>query len=50
MKRTGLLWKAGDAAEARDRPLGGYLGGIMNTLAPEPGIPSQQGPDAQTVD
>jgi glyceraldehyde-3-phosphate dehydrogenase (NAD(P)) len=27
-----------------------HKGGIMNTLVPEPHIPSHQGPDAQTVD
>jgi glyceraldehyde-3-phosphate dehydrogenase (NAD(P)) len=31
-------------------PWESHLGGIMNTLVPEPEIPSHQGPDAQSVD
>src|SRR3546814_1305193 len=33
-----------------DLPWESHVGGIMNTLVPEPDIPSHQGPDAQSVD
>ena len=41
--RGTLLWRATDPSES-------HLGGIMNTLVPEPEIPSHQGSDAQSVD
>lgn len=51
LKRSGLLRRArGTLLRRATDPWESHLGGIMNTLVPEPGIPSHQGPDAQTVD
>jgi glyceraldehyde-3-phosphate dehydrogenase (NAD(P)) len=51
LKRAGLLKKArGTLLRRATDPWESHLGGIMNTLVPEPAIPSHQGPDAQTVD
>lgn len=51
LKRTGLLHKArGVLLRRATDPWESHEGGIMNTLVPEPSIPSHQGPDAQTVD
>ena len=51
LKRAGLLLRArGTLLRRATDPWESHLGGIMNTLAPEPEIPSHQGPDAQTVD
>ena len=51
LKRAGLLRKArGTLLRRATDPWESHLGGIMNTLVPEPAIPSHQGPDAQTVD
>ena len=51
LKRAGLLHKArGTLLRRATDPWESHLGGIMNTLVPEPEIPSHQGPDAQTVD
>lgn len=51
LKRAGLLKKArGTLLRRATDPWESHLGGIMNTLVPEPDIPSHQGPDAQTVD
>jgi glyceraldehyde-3-phosphate dehydrogenase (NAD(P)) len=51
LKRAGLLRKArGTLLRRATDPWESHLGGIMNTLVPEPDIPSHQGPDAQTVD
>jgi glyceraldehyde-3-phosphate dehydrogenase (NAD(P)) len=51
LKRAGLLKKArGTLLRRATDPWESHLGGIMNTLVPEPVIPSHQGPDAQTVD
>ena len=51
LKRAGLLRRArGTLLRRATDPWESHLGGIMNTLVPEPGIPSHQGPDAQTVD
>ena len=51
LKRAGLLRKArGTLLRRATDPWESHLGGIMNTLVPEPVIPSHQGPDAQTVD
>lgn len=51
LKRAGLLLKArGTLLRRATDPWESHLGGIMNTLAPEPEIPSHQGPDAQSVD
>lgn len=51
LKRAGLLNRArGTLLRRATDPWESHLGGIMNTLVPEPGIPSHQGPDAQTVD
>ena len=41
--RGTLLRRATDPRES-------HLGGIMNTVLPEPSIPSHQGPDARSVD
>lgn len=40
----------GNPAATGDGPLESHAGGIMNTLVPEAGIPSHQGPDARSVD
>ena len=51
LKRAGFLRKARGALLRRATdPWESHLGGIMNTLVPEPRIPSHQGLDAQTVD
>ena len=51
LKRSGLLHKArGTLLRRATDPWESHEGGIMNTLVPEPEIPSHQGPDAQTVD
>ena len=51
LKRAGLLKKArGTLLRRATDPWESHLGGIMNTLVPEPVIPSHQGPDARTVD
>ena len=51
LKRSGLLARArGTLLRRATDPWESHLGGIMNTLVPEPEIPSHQGPDARTVD
>ena len=51
LKRAGLLRRArGTLLRRATDPWESHEGGIMNTLVPEPSIPSHQGPDAQTVD
>lgn len=51
LKRAGLLRKArGTLLRRATDPWESHEGGIMNTLVPEAGIPSHQGPDAKTVD
>ncbi|MGH7612917.1 MAG: type II glyceraldehyde-3-phosphate dehydrogenase [Gemmatimonadales bacterium] len=51
LKRAGLLRKArGTLLRRATDSWESHAGGIMNTLVPEPEIPSHQGPDAQTVD
>ena len=51
LKRAGLLARArGTIMRRATDPWESHKGGIMNTLVPEPHIPSHQGPDAQTVD
>lgn len=51
LKRAGLLKKArGTVLRRATDPWESHLNGIMNTLVPEPKIPSHQGPDAQLVD
>lgn len=51
LKRAGLLRRArGTLLRRATDPWESDAGGIMNTLVPEPEIPSHQGPDAQTVD
>lgn len=51
LKRKGLLARArGTLLRRATDPWESHLGGIMNTLVPEPTIPSHQGPDAQAVD
>lgn len=51
LKRAGLLRRArGTLLRRATDPWESHLGGIMNTLVPEPDIPSHQGPDAQSVD
>jgi glyceraldehyde-3-phosphate dehydrogenase (NAD(P)) len=51
LKRAGLLVQArGTLLRRATDPWESHLGGIMNTLVPEPSIPSHQGPDARTVD
>lgn len=51
LKRAGLLGKArGTLLRRATDPWESHEGGIINTLVPEPEIPSHQGPDAQTVD
>jgi glyceraldehyde-3-phosphate dehydrogenase (NAD(P)) len=47
---AGLLAKArGVLIRRATDPWESHLGGIMNTMVPEPKIPSHQGPDARTV-
>lgn len=51
LRRAGLLKKArGTVLRRATDPWESHLNGIMNTLVPEPRIPSHQGPDAQLVD
>lgn len=51
LKRAGLLRRArGTLLRRATDPWESDRGGIMNTLVPEPDIPSHQGPDARTVD
>lgn len=51
LKRAGLLQRArGTLLRRATDPWESHQGGIMNTLVPEPEIPSHQGPDAQSVD
>jgi len=51
LKRAGLLARArGTLLRRATDPWESHQGGIMNTLVPEPRIPSHQGPDAQSVD
>ena len=51
LKHAGLLQRArGTLLRRATDPWESDAGGIMNTLVPEPDIPSHQGPDAQTVD
>ncbi len=51
LKRVGLMGSArGTLLRRATDPWESHLGGIMNTLVPEPEIPSHQGPDAQSVD
>jgi len=51
LKRAGLLQRArGTLLRRATDPWESHESGIMNTLVPEPGIPSHQGPDAQSVD
>src|SRR3546814_10475151 len=51
VKHAGLLRRArGTRLRRATDPWESHLGGIMNTLVPEPEIPSHQGPDAQCVD
>jgi len=51
LKRAGLLRRArGTLLRRATDPWESDRGGIMNTLVPEPAIPSHQGPDARSVD
>ncbi|MGH9722847.1 MAG: type II glyceraldehyde-3-phosphate dehydrogenase [Bryobacteraceae bacterium] len=51
LKRAKLLQRArGTLLRRATDPWESHEGGIMNTLVPEPEIPSHQGPDAQSVD
>src|SRR5690625_2090166 len=51
LKRASLLKKArGTLLRRATDPWESHMNGIMNTLVPEPEIPSHQGPDAQSVD
>ncbi|MDP3720097.1 MAG: type II glyceraldehyde-3-phosphate dehydrogenase [Acidobacteriota bacterium] len=51
LKRAGLLRRArGTLLRRAADPWESHDSGIMNTLVPEPEIPSHQGPDAQSVD
>lgn len=51
LKRAGMLVKArGTLLRRATDPWESHLGGIINTLVPEPQLPSHQGPDAQLVD
>ena len=51
LKRAGVLRRArGTLLRRATDPWESHESGIMNTLVPEPEIPSHQGPDAQTVD
>lgn len=51
LKTAGLLKRArGTLLRRATDPWESHEGGIMNTLVPEPDIPSHQGPDAQSVD
>lgn len=47
---SGLLARArGVLIRRATDPWESHLGGIMNTMVPEPTVPSHQGPDAQTI-
>ena len=51
LKKAGLLRRArGTLLRRATDPWESHESGIMNTLVPEPEIPSHQGPDAQSVD
>jgi glyceraldehyde-3-phosphate dehydrogenase (NAD(P)) len=51
LKNAGLLRRArGTLLRRATDPWESHESGIMNTLVPEPDIPSHQGPDAQSVD
>lgn len=51
LKQAGLLERArGTLMRRATDPWESHLNGIMNTLVPEPKLPSHQGPDAQSVD
>jgi len=51
LKRAGLLQRArGTLLRRATDPWESHQSGIMNTLVPEPDIPSHQGPDAQSID
>ena len=51
LKRAGLLVRArGTLLRRATDPWESHLNGIINTLVPEPQLPSHQGPDAQLVD
>jgi glyceraldehyde-3-phosphate dehydrogenase (NAD(P)) len=51
LRHAGLLLKArGTLLRRATDPWESHLGGIINTLVPEPQLPSHQGPDAQLVD
>ena len=51
LKRAGLLLKArGTLLRRATDPWESHLNGIINTLVPEPQLPSHQGRDAQLVD
>lgn len=51
LKRAGLLQRArGTLLRRATDPWESHENGIINTVVPEPEIPSHQGPDAQTVD
>jgi glyceraldehyde-3-phosphate dehydrogenase (NAD(P)) len=51
LKRAGVLQRArGTLLRRATDPWESHESGIMNTLVPEPEIPSHQGPDAQSVD
>jgi glyceraldehyde-3-phosphate dehydrogenase (NAD(P)) len=51
LKNAGLLLRArGTLLRRATDPWESHESGIMNTLVPEPEIPSHQGPDAQSVD
>lgn len=51
LKKPGLLLRArGTLLRRATDPWESHESGIMNTLVPEPEIPSHQGPDAQSVD
>ncbi len=51
LKRAGLLKRArGTLLRRATDPWESHLGGLMNTVLPEPSIPSHQGPDARSVD
>jgi glyceraldehyde-3-phosphate dehydrogenase (NAD(P)) len=51
LRRAGLLVKArGTLLRRATDPWESHLNGIINTLVPEPQLPSHQGPDAQHVD
>jgi len=51
LKQAGLLHNArGTLLRRATDPWESHETGIMNTLVPEPSIPSHQGPDAQSVD